>query len=202
MLVAIVKLAVEPGMRLGELLARDGSDIDVAKRTASLRETKNGESRVVPLSGSALGVLTGLPRHISNGKVFWVWSRRDSFNSAWRRAVARSGVTDLRFHDLRHKAVSRFFERGFNMMEVAAISGHKTLQMLKRYTHRKPRRWRSGWRRRREREGWGTPCGAWRIEARSRTMGTEHAIDTRTYAAERYVVEPTVREGNSRSRTT
>lgn len=107
------------------------------KRTATLWETKNGESRAVPLSTVALGVLAELPRHISNGKVFRIWSRWDSFENAWRRAVARSGVVDLRFHYLRHEAVSRFFERGFNMMEVAAISGHKTLQMLKRYTHLK-----------------------------------------------------------------
>lgn len=63
MLVPVVRLAIETGMRLAELLALEWRDIDVTKRTASLRE-----SRVVPLSGSALGVLTGLPRHISNEK--------------------------------------------------------------------------------------------------------------------------------------
>ncbi len=48
-------------------------------------------------------------------------------------------MEDLKFHDLRHEAISRLFEKGFNMMEAAAISGHKTLQMLKRYTHLDPR---------------------------------------------------------------
>lgn len=68
MLVAVV-LAIETGMRLGELFALDWRDIDTMKRTATLRETKNGESRVVPLSSAALRVLSELPRHISNGRV-------------------------------------------------------------------------------------------------------------------------------------
>jgi integrase len=54
---------------------------------------------------------------------------------AFDRACKRAGIDDLRFHDLRHEAVSRLFEKGFNPMEVSTISGHKTLQMLKRYTH-------------------------------------------------------------------
>lgn len=53
---------------------------------------------------------------------------------AWRRALTRAGITGLRWHDLRHEATSRFFEMGLGTMEVAAITGHKTLSMLKRYT--------------------------------------------------------------------
>ena len=48
-----------------------------------------------------------------------------------------SFLVDITFHDLRHEAASRFFEKGLNLMQVAAITGHKTLQMLKRYTHLK-----------------------------------------------------------------
>jgi len=46
-------------------------------------------------------------------------------------------LVDLRFHDLRHEAASRLFERGLNSMEVASVTGHRTLQILKRYTHLK-----------------------------------------------------------------
>lgn len=56
-------------------------------------------------------------------------------NKAYRNAVKRAGIEGLTFHDLRHEATSRLFERGLDVMEVAAIIGHKTLQMLKRYTH-------------------------------------------------------------------
>jgi integrase len=57
---------------------------------------------------------------------------------AWERLRERAGVSDLRFHDLRHEAVSRFFELGLNVPEVAMISGHRDPRMLFRYTHPKP----------------------------------------------------------------
>ncbi len=57
--------------------------------------------------------------------------------SSFRQFLQKAGIEDLRFHDLRHEATSRFFEKGLNTMQVAAITGHKTLQMLKRYTHLK-----------------------------------------------------------------
>jgi integrase len=53
----------------------------------------------------------------------------------WRRAAKKVGIDNLRFHDLRHEATSRFFEKGLNVMKVAAITGHKDLRMLQRYTH-------------------------------------------------------------------
>ena len=53
----------------------------------------------------------------------------------WNRVCKRAGIADLRFHDLRHEATSRFFEKGLNVMEVGAITGHKDLRMLQRYTH-------------------------------------------------------------------
>ena len=54
---------------------------------------------------------------------------------AWKRLVKRAGLVNLRFHDLRHEAISRFFERGLNVPEVALISGHRDPRMLFRYTH-------------------------------------------------------------------
>jgi integrase len=68
-----------------------------------------------------------------DGKVWGL--RADSITQAFDRACKRAGIEDLRFHDLRHEATSRLFEKGFNPMEVSTITGHKTLQMLKRYTH-------------------------------------------------------------------
>jgi integrase len=107
----------------------------MAQRVATLPDTKTGDTRQVPLSTAAIAALSALPRHFKNSRVFWTWARADSLQNAWRRAVKAAGIDDLRFHDLRHEAVSRLFELGLNPMEVAAISGHKTLQMLKRYTH-------------------------------------------------------------------
>jgi integrase len=128
-----VALAIETGMRRGELLGLLWDNVDLERRTAFLPVTKNGESRGVPLSSRAVAVLRGLPA-ASSGRVFGELTPlalRQSFNRATRRA----GITGLRLHDLRHEATSRFFEKGLNVMEVASVTGHKTLQMLKRYTH-------------------------------------------------------------------
>ena len=62
----------------------------------------------------------------------------DGVRMAWKRLVKRAGLSNLRFHDLRHEAVSRFFERGLSVPEVALISGHRDVRMLFRYTHPRP----------------------------------------------------------------
>jgi integrase len=141
----IVTLAVETGMRLGELLSLEWRLIDVEQRTATLPLTKNGEKRIVPLSPTALQTLAKMDR---NGeRVFSQWKQADSFENAWKRTLTKlrndheaehgqsNFLEDIRFHDLRHEAASRLFEKGLNMMEVASVTGHKTLAMLKRYTH-------------------------------------------------------------------
>ena len=137
LLAPIITLALETGMRLGELLSLEWNNIDLRKQTALLPITKNGEPRTVPLSKKAIETLRNIPRKINDSRVFWTWLRADSFENAWRRMLSKTAIQDLRFHDLRHEACSRFFERGFNIMETAHISGHKTLQQLKRYTHLK-----------------------------------------------------------------
>jgi integrase len=138
-LAAAVEFAIETGMRLGEMLGLSWPQIDLPHQVATLPLTKNGSAREVPLSTTAVQILQVQPRHISDPRVFWRWKRTDSFEHAWRRAVRKAGLTDLHFHDLRHEATSRFFEMGLDIMEVSAITGHKTLQMLKRYTHLRAR---------------------------------------------------------------
>ena len=137
MLLPAVRFAIETAMRMGEILSLEWRNVDVAQRVATLPDTKTGDARQVPLSTAALAAISPLPRHFKDGRVFWTWKRTDSLENAWRRAVKAAGITDFRFHDLRHEAVSRLVERGLNVMEVSAISGHKTLQMLRRYTHLK-----------------------------------------------------------------
>lgn len=102
------------------------------KRYVHLPDTKNGTSRNVPLSAAALAILQNLPRDIS-GQVFPV--HFEALKSLWQRATKRAGIADLNFHDLRHEATTRLFEKGLNVMEVASITGHRDLKMLRRYTH-------------------------------------------------------------------
>lgn len=131
---AVVLLAIETCMRRSEIASLLWRDVDLIRRVAMLDDTKNGDSREVPLSSRAVELLQSLPRRI-DGRV--VGLAADSITQAFARACRRAGVQDVRIHDLRHEGVSRLFELGLNPMEVAAVSGHKTLQMLKRYTHLK-----------------------------------------------------------------
>lgn len=132
---SIVILALETAMRQGEILSLQWENIDLRVRIAHLPITKNGSKRDVPLSLRAVDALTRLSIG-TTGLVFKYTS--DGFKSAWRTLIRKIGILDLHFHDLRHEAVSRLFELGtLDMMEVATISGHKSMQMLKRYTHLK-----------------------------------------------------------------
>ena len=127
-----VQLALETAMRRGELLSLQWQDIDVAKRVAHLRVTKNGCTRDVPLSVKACEVLAGLPRSI-DGSVFPVTT--EAFKQAFSRACLNAKIADLHFHDLRHEATSRLAQRLPNVIELAAVTGHHDLKMLQRYYH-------------------------------------------------------------------
>ena len=131
----LIVLAVETGMRRGELLGLRWKDVDLERRIAHLSVTKNGESRDVPLSSRAVATLDGLMQHPNRDaeQVFPVSG--NAIRLAWERLRERAGVGDLHLHDLRHEAVSRLFEKGLDIMAVSTISGHKTMSMLKRYTH-------------------------------------------------------------------
>lgn len=147
---SLFEFAVETGARRGEILNLRRKDVNILSHTAVLRDTKNGEDRVIPLSGRAVGIIKELPDP-SSENVFAVNEKqlRDAWEAAKRRArkeyekecaekeiaLNPGYITGLRFHDLRREATSRFFERGLDLMEVASVTGHKTLQMLKRYTH-------------------------------------------------------------------
>jgi integrase len=126
----IVLLALATAMRRGELLTLRWEHIDLIGRTAFLPDTKNGDSRTVPLSTAAMQVLAGLPRHVS-GAVFPV--KFFTLDAAFKRALRCAGLEGVRFHDLRRTAITRMAEKLPNVIELAAVSGHKSLMILKRY---------------------------------------------------------------------
>lgn len=141
-LAPLVRLALATGMRQGELLALEWPNINLDGQVAHLPDTKNGEGRDVPLSTAALQAIKDMvPQQEAGteselptaGRVFPV--RDDKVRREFPKACKAAGITGLRFHDLRHEATSRLFEKGLNPMEAASVTGHKTLQMLKRYTH-------------------------------------------------------------------
>jgi len=141
----IVRIALETGMRSSEILGLRRNQVDLGRRVVRLTHTKNGDTRTVPLSQAATALfkqaLANPIRPIECDLVFFGEPGRDgkrrayAFTKAWGTLKKSLGLADLHFHDLRHEAVSRLVEGGLSDQEVAAISGHKSMQMLKRYTH-------------------------------------------------------------------
>lgn len=132
-------LAIETSLRKGMLFELRWDWIDMHQRIIEIplefRGTGNkGVPVEIPLSNRAMGVLSSMPRALS-GKV--LDCTKDAVTTIWKRRLAELGIKGLRWHDLRHEAVSSFFEKGLHPLQVSSISGHKSLSMLARYTHLK-----------------------------------------------------------------
>lgn len=143
-------------MRRGELLALRWECVNLARQTAFLPDTKNGDSRMVPLSRKAVAILQELQTlagvgDVLEGPVFptTAMALRKGFKRALERAQqqykedcraagkrpVRGFLEDVHFHDTRHEAASRLSEKLSNVLELSAVTGHKDLRMLKRYYH-------------------------------------------------------------------
>lgn len=130
----VVGLALATGMRQGEILGLRWPDVDLTRAHLTLHDTKNGDRRGVPLAGAALADLRewAKVRRLDDDRVF---PGTSNFRRAWMTAVRRAGLDDFRFHDLRHSCASYLAMNGATPSELAAILGHKTLAMVKRYAH-------------------------------------------------------------------
>jgi integrase len=130
----LIVLAIETGMRRGELLELRWEHVDLKLGVAHLPLTKNGDSRDVPLSRRAVQTLQELrTQGVKRERVFPMTG--NAVRLAFEHLRVRAGMSDFHFHDLRHEAISRLFEKGLNIAEASAISGHRELKMLQRYTH-------------------------------------------------------------------
>lgn len=138
-LLPVVHFALETGMRRGEILALRVRDVDIERCTATIRMSKNGHARTIPLSSLAVALLETTiavmsdKDKASNERIFPITAL--ALRLAWVRLTKRAKIDDLHFHDLRHEAISRFFEKGLTVPEVASISGHRDIRMLLRYAH-------------------------------------------------------------------
>jgi integrase len=138
-----IQLAIETGLRRGELLGIRWQHVDFDAAVLHVPFTKTDKSRTIPLTDRAIKILTERRAVFSTDDKLAFPVSANAFRLAWercKRRAERNGCTEigeLRFHDLRHEAVSRFFEKGLNTAEVASISGHRDLRMLFRYTHLK-----------------------------------------------------------------
>ena len=126
-----VRIALVTGMRRGEIAKIKASDLLRAGCSLVVPEAKNDKRRVVPLPEPTCTLL--YEHLILNRDRFGV--RADSITQAFIRACREASISDLRFHDLRHEAITRMFEAGLSVPRVSAISGHSDYRMLARYTH-------------------------------------------------------------------
>ena len=129
----IVEFAYITAMRFGEITKLETKDINFEKSTALLLDTKNGESRLVPLTDRALEICN---KFRFREKLFDI--NRDKFRHYFEQACFRAKVKNFRFHDLRACAITNLFLNGWSIAEVSVVSGHKTWSELKRYTRIQP----------------------------------------------------------------
>lgn len=144
-----VVLALSTGARAQEILGMRWPQVDLTRRVATLHDTKNGERRVLPLAGPALMLLKerAKVRRLDTDLVFPGRPRPTlpgeppkppkpvDLRGPWETALTRAGITDFRWHDLRHSAASYLAMNGASLAEIAEVLGHKTLAMVKRYAH-------------------------------------------------------------------
>jgi integrase len=129
----MIILAYQTAMRFGEILKLNRKDVDLNKKLITLRDTKNGEDRTIPISNIAIEILRKYPF----GEKYFI-IKRDQFRHYFEQACKRAEINNFRFHDLRACAITKMFLSGMTIPEVAVISGHKTWSQLSRYTRIKP----------------------------------------------------------------
>jgi integrase len=145
MLAWLYQIGLETTMRAGEILNLKIQDVNLERRIVSLKDTKNGSSRTIPLSKEATKVFKEALENPMRPKdcplIFFGEPGRDKKRSPYQyskvfKEICKSiGLQDFVFHGTRHEGISRLVESGLSDQEVASISGHKSMQMLKRYTH-------------------------------------------------------------------
>ena len=137
----IIIIALETGMRTGEILNIKRSHTDFVRQTLRIPLTKTDTPRTIPLSSRAIEAIREQLKGSQNvipieETALFSYTAR-GLSGAFLRLCRKHGLENLHFHDLRHEATSRFFEKGLNPVEVATITGHKDTRMLMRYTHLK-----------------------------------------------------------------
>lgn len=139
----IVLLAITTGGRRGELSGLRWRDVDLKRQQLTFVDTKNGETRSVPLVGPAFEAMKGWAKvrplddssFVFPGRTEKTQDKPLDFQRPWMTALKRAELEDFRFHDLRHTAASYLAMNGAGLREIADILGHKTLTMVQRYSH-------------------------------------------------------------------
>ncbi len=135
----ILIIALNTGMRRGEILSLKWENIDLSKRCIHLEDSKSGKSRDIPMNGLVIEVLSVIaqnseyvfPNPRTGGPI-------EDVKTAFKTACERAKIKGLRFHDLRHTAATRMVEAMVDLVTVSKILGHSSIQMTMRYAHPTP----------------------------------------------------------------
>ena len=137
----LVMLAISTGARRGELINLKWSDVDLKTARATVHDTKNGDSRVLPLVAKALDALRELKLQ-NSARSEYVFPQASGFlapyvhfDGYWQDALTAAKLENFRFHDLRHTTASYLASQGASLLEIADTLGHRTLNMVKPYAH-------------------------------------------------------------------
>lgn len=132
-----ILLALTTGGRKDEIRTLTWPQVDLGRRTVTFNETKSGETRTVPLAGPVLELLRRRPRRLDTALLFPGRNPKKpaTLRKPWEAVVREAGISDFRIHDLRHSAASYLAMNGASLLEIAAILGHKTLDVTRRYSH-------------------------------------------------------------------
>jgi len=137
-----VLLALTTGARQAEVMTLRWKQIDFKRQVITLTETKNGETRSIPLVGEAFRLLTerAKVRSLTDDRIFPPTGRAKKahcldLRQPWEKALATAGITDFHWHDLRHTAASYMAMSGVSLVEISKMLGHRTMQMVSRYSH-------------------------------------------------------------------
>lgn len=135
----VFDFCLKSAMRIGEVTRIQWDDLNEAASTVVIRDRKHprkkfGNHQVVPLLNGSLDIILRQPR--TDERIFPMHPCVPS--KVFLECCRRAGVEDAVLHDLRHEAISRLFEMGFQIQEVAMVSGHRDWKLLRRYTHLKP----------------------------------------------------------------
>ncbi len=137
-----VVLSLTTGARQGEIMGLRFGQIDFARQVISLHDTKNGDSRALPLVGEAFTLLQARAkvRSLTDDRIFPPTARAQKakaldLRQPWEKALKEAEITGFHWHDLRHTAASYLAMSGVSLVEIAKVLGHRTLQMVARYSH-------------------------------------------------------------------
>jgi integrase len=146
-LALLYDMALESAMRMREMFTLSAGQVDLAKRTIFLEKTKNGDKRQVPITTPLRAMLAKRLKDVPDGELIFPWWNGDASQACLKRTTSllsrqyarifeTAACKGLHFHDLRHEATSRLFERTkLSDMEIAKVTGHKSMSQLARYAN-------------------------------------------------------------------